>query len=216
VTAAPAAVLTAVPLLPTPEEAQEWARRELSDPVYARAEPTFLDRAARAVFDAIVRLLNPDLSGGWGPAAAVVTTVVVVALLVAALLIWGVPRARARADGSVAVFGAVEHRTAAQLRADAAEAASRSDWDAAVVLRFRALAVALGERVLVTTTPGTTAQAFARQAARVFPAHADALRDAASGFDDVRYLRRPGTGALYDDVAGLDDALAGAGAVALA
>lgn len=38
------------------------------------------------------------------------------------------------------------------------------------------------------------------------PAIADRLESAAAAFDDVRYLRRPGTAALYATVAGVDDA----------
>lgn len=202
------AALSAAPLLPAPDEAQDWARRELSDPVYAAAEPTVLDRIARAVADALFRLLNPDLSGGWGPVAAVVATVVVVGLLVAALLIWGRPRARSRvARSEVALFGADDARSAAELRSDAEAEARRGAWDAAVVLRFRAIAQSCLERALLPLTPGTTAQAFARDAARVFPARHERLRAAASGFDDVRYLRRPASEALYREISGLDDDL---------
>jgi hypothetical protein len=52
--------------------------------------------------------------------------------------------------------------------------------------------------------------AFARSAARVFPPLADRLEDAAAAFDDVRYLRRPGTGDLYRLVASVDDDVAAA------
>lgn len=204
-----AAVLAAAPLLPDPDDARDWARRELSDPAYAAAEPTPLDRIARAVGEALARLFDPQLSGGWGTAASVIVTVVVVAVILSALLIWGRPRSRARVRAAAApLFGETDARSAAQLRADAAAEAARGDWDAAVVLRFRALARALAERVLVDPAPGTTAQGFARSAAAVFPARRDALADAAATFDDVRYLRRPATRDAYERVAALDDALA--------
>ncbi|MFJ6653214.1 DUF4129 domain-containing protein [Microbacterium sp. NPDC091313] len=207
--AVPASLLAAAPLLPSPDEAQEWARRELADPVYAAAEPTLLDRISQAVGEALFRLLNPDLSGGWGPVAAVVATVAVIAVLVVSILVWGRPRSRARVStADVALFGADAARTAAQLRADAESDARRGAWDTAVVLRFRAIAQTCLERALLSATPGTTAQSFARDAARVFPAHHARLRAAASGFDDVRYLRRPATEALYRDIARLDDDLA--------
>ncbi|MGP3535424.1 DUF4129 domain-containing protein [Microbacterium sp. RD1] len=198
------------PLLPDSEDAREWVRRELSDPAYDIAEPTFLDRAARAVAEFFERLLNAQLSGGWGPAVAVGATVVVVALLVAAIVVWGRPRAsaRVRRTPGAALFGDADARTAAQLRADAEAAAARGDWDEAIVLRFRALAQGLTERAIVEPPPGQTAQRFARDAARAFPARSSELLAAASAFDDVRYLRRPGTAALYDAVARLDDAVA--------
>ncbi len=195
------------PLLPDPDDARDLVRRELEDPVYDAAEPTLLDRAARAVGDFFAQLLNPDLSGAWGPAAAVVATVVVVAVLGAALLIWGRPRSSARSRRPAELFGADERRSAAMLRADAAAAVARGDWDGAIAQRFRALARGLAERAIVDPSPGTTAQAFARAAARTFPASAPDLARAATTFDDVRYLRRPGTRELYEEIARLDDVL---------
>src|SRR5690606_995171 len=82
------------------------------------------------------------------------------------------------------------------------------DWSGAVVLRFRALARALAERGIVDPAPGATVPAFARQAARAFPDAQERLDAAAAAFDDVRYLRRPGTTELYALVAGADDVLA--------
>ena len=41
-----------------------------------------------------------------------------------------------------------------------------------------------------------------------FPGFAAALETAADGFDDVRYLRRPGTAELYASVTRLDDEIA--------
>jgi hypothetical protein len=206
---APVIRALAAPLHPSPDDARERLRRELSDPVYEAAEPTVIDRAARAVGEFFSRLLNPDLSGGWGPAVAVVATLVVVALLVAAVLVWGRPRAAARSHRAVGeLFGPGDDRSAAQLRADAAARAASGRWDDAIVLRFRALARGLAERAIVEPPPGTTAQAFARDAAHVFPASANDLAAAATGFDDVRYLRRPGARALYEEIARLDEALA--------
>ncbi len=91
------------------------------------------------------------------------------------------------------------------MRRDAAALAAKSEWDAAIVLRFRALARGLIERGAVDTPPGATVHAFARAAARAFPPHADALEAAAAAFDDVRYLRRPGTEELYRVIATVDD-----------
>jgi hypothetical protein len=207
-------VARAAPLTPDADEARELLQRELGDPAYEAAEPTALDRAARAVAEFFERLLNPDLSGGWGPATAVIATVVVVAVLVAAILIWGRPRTPARSSRHAApLFGLDDDRSADALRSDAQAEAAGGRWEAAIVLRFRALARGLTERVIVEPPPGTTAQAFARQAARAFPGLGAQLAAAAATFDDVRYLRRPGTRALYEEVARLDDALARAAPV---
>ncbi|MEZ3160016.1 DUF4129 domain-containing protein [Microbacterium sp. BWT-B31] len=209
-TASCAALAQSVPpLTPDGDEAREWAERELSDPVYAAAEPTLLDRIAQAIGDFFVGLFSADLSGGWGAGFAIVAAVVVTVLIVTALLIWGVPRARRRAAASVdSLFAKHDTRTAAQLRKDAAAHAAAGRWDTAVVVRFRALARALAERDLVEAAPGATVHAFARSAALAFPRHAGELEDAAAVFDDVRYLRRPGTADLYRRVAAVDDAVA--------
>jgi hypothetical protein len=202
---------TAAPLLPDPDDARELIERELRDPAYAEAEPTLFDRVARAVGDFLGSLLNPQVPDGWGPAVAVVATVVIVLIVVAAVLIWGRPRRIARSQGTRSdLFGTDDARSAVQLRADAAAAAGRGEWETAIADRFRAIARSLAERVLVESSPGTTAQAFARDTARVFPEERAPLHTAASVFDDVRYLRRPGTAELYRDVTSLDERLAAA------
>jgi hypothetical protein len=198
------------PLTPDGEEARDWAERELSDPAYAAAEPTPLDRIAQAIGDLIESLFGTQLSGEWGPWVALVAAVVVVLVIAAAFLIWGVPRTTARARAQAALFGQDEQRSAAELRRDAAARAAAGEWDAAIVLRFRALARGLVERGAVDTPPGATVHAFARAAARAFPASAADLEAAAGAFDDVRYLRRPGTAELYRRIAAVDDTVSAA------
>ncbi|WP_307785399.1 DUF4129 domain-containing protein [Microbacterium hibisci] len=199
------------PLTPDADEARRWAEDELSDPAYDIAEPTPFDRIARAVGDFIASLFNPDLSGGWGSAFALVAAIVVAVVIVAAFLVWGVPRVTRRAAARTPLlFGEAEGRSAAELRAAAEERAGAADWDAAVVLRFRALARGCLERGVVDPPPGATVHAFARAAARAFPSLAARLEDAATAFDDVRYLRRPGTGELYRLIVSVDDAVAAA------
>lgn len=207
-TAAVGLLASAPPLQPDGETGREWAERELSDPAYAQAEPTLFDRIARAIADFLGGLFDIELAGEWGPTFAIVAALVVTALIVTALLIWGVPRSTRRATTAVGtLFGEVEERSAAELRAAAASHASAGEWDAAVVVRFRALARGLVERDVVDVPPGATVHAFARSAARAFPRRADDLESAARAFDDVRYLRRPGTPELYRLVADVDDAV---------
>lgn len=203
-------VASVTPVTPDGDEAREWAERELSDPVYQAAEPTPLDRIARAIGDFLSSLFSTELSGDWGPWVALVAAVIVVLVIVTAFLIWGVPRATGRSRGGAELFGEREERSAAELRRDAQAAAARGEWDAAIVLRFRALARGLLERGVVDTPPGATVHAFARAAARAFPEHADRLESAAEAFDDVRYLRRPGSAELYRRVVDVDETVAAA------
>lgn len=199
------------PLTPDGEEARRWAEEELSDPAYDIAEPTPFDRIARAIGDFIASLLNPELSGGWGSAFALVAAIVVVVVIVAAFLVWGMPRVTRRtAPRAPVLFGEAEHRSAAELRTAAAERARAAQWEAAIVLRLRALARGCLERGVVDPPPGATVHGFARAAAAVFPALAARLEAAATAFDDVRYLRRPGTEELYRLVASVDDAVVAA------
>ncbi|KQP69153.1 hypothetical protein ASF40_14640 [Microbacterium sp. Leaf288] len=203
------------PLTPDGDDARRWAEQELSDPAYDVAEPTPFDRIARAVGDFIASLLNPDLSGGWGSTFALVAAIVVAVVIIAAFLLWGVPRVTRRAASRTPLlFGEAEHRSAAELRAAAAERARAADWDTAIVLRFRALARGCLERGVVDPPPGATVHAFARAAGAAFPALEARLEAAATAFDDVRYLRRPGSEDLYRLVESADDAVSAARPVA--
>lgn len=199
------------PLIPDGDDARRWAEEELADPVYDVAEPTVFDRIARAVGDFLGGLFSSEPSAEWGTTLALIAALVVVALIVIAFVIWGVPRSIRRAPRAVGdLFGEAEERSADELRRAAASHAANSDWDAAIIVHMRALARATTERGVVRTPPGATVHSFARSAAKVFPASAADLERAASIFDDVRYLRRPGSRDLYEHVAGLDRAIAAA------
>ncbi|KAA9130112.1 DUF4129 domain-containing protein [Microbacterium caowuchunii] len=197
------------PLTPDADEARRWAEQELADPAYEAARPTPFDRVAQAIGDAIAQFFTQPVPSSWGPAFAVVATVVVLAVVLVAFLIWGRPRAgaRLRPESGTDLFGDVGHRSAAELRADAARYAADEDWTEAIGASVRALARGLDERGILETPPGTTVQSFARQAAASFPEHAAEFASAASDFDDVRYLRRPGTRIAYECVRSLDDAV---------
>lgn len=194
--------------IPDGDEARRWAEEELSNSRYAEARPTWFDYLARDIGRFFRDLFSTDTSNTVGPIGLIIVCIVIAAAVVAALIIWGRPRRpravrRARAD----LLGAADDRSAAQLRADAERAARTSDWDGAVVLRFRALARDLLERDLIDPAPGATAQAIAREAGGVFAAEAEAVRRAASAFDDVRYLRRPASADDYAALAATDERL---------
>lgn len=197
----------ALPLVPDGDQAREWAQDELADAVYRAAEPTPFDRFARAVGDFIANLFSGEVPAGVAGWLAVVVVLVVVALIVVAVLIWGRPRSVARSRRAAAAFDRPEQRPATELRREAEAAAAAGDWAEAIILRFRALARGLAERTLLETVPGTTVHGFARAAGALFPADRAALDHAADVFDDVRYLRRPGTAAAYRELADLDERL---------
>ena len=200
-----------LPLIPDGDEAREWAERELARPVYAEAEPTPLDRIARAVAEFFESLFDSELPGGWGGPLALVIGLLIAGIIIAAFFIWGRPRVSPRSSPfPLDLFGEDERRSAAELRRAAGAEAAAGRWNEAIVLRFRSLARGVAERGILEPAPGATVHAFARQAARAFPSEEGRLDAAASAFDDVRYLRRPGTSELYGRVAAADDALVAA------
>lgn len=196
------------PLIPDGDEARRWAEDELANPRYAEARPTWFDLVARDIGRFLADLFTPEGGGSAGPLALIIVSVVIVAALVTALIVWGRPRAtrQTRRHGRD-LLGERDDRSAAQLRTDAERAAKAGEWDTATILRFRALARALLERDIIDPAPGATAQAIAREAATVFAGETEALRAAASSFDEVRYLGRTATEQTYRDLTATDDRL---------
>lgn len=194
--------------VPDGDEARSWAEKELSDPRYADAKPTWFDYVARDIGRFIQDFFSGDNSAAVGPSALVIVCILIGAALIVVLIVWGRPR-RSRAVPRVRthLLGADDDRTAAQLRADAERSARAEDWDSATILRFRAIARDLLERDLIDPAPGATAQAIAREASGVFPDEAASMREAAGAFDDVRYLRRPASAESYRALAETDDRL---------
>lgn len=198
----------AAPLIPDGDEARRLAERELADPAYRAAEPTPFDRIARAIGDGVARLFTGDVDAAWAPLLAAGALLLVVLLVVLAVIVWGRPRSRGLVPSARGeLFGYTVTDGADRLRRAAAELAEREDWQGATVAAVRALARGLEERQCVAVPPGATVTAFARSAGAVFPAESASLLEAAHDFDDVRYLRRPGTREAYERVRTLDDRL---------
>lgn len=194
--------------IPDGDEARRWAEDELANPRYADAKPTWFDLVARDIGRFLADLFSSENGANIGPSALIIVTVFIVAALIAALVIWGRPRSsravrRARGD----LLGESDDRTAAQLRSDSERSARAGDRNTATILRYRAIARSLLERDLIDPAPGATAQSIARDAAAVFADEAPALRRAAVAFDDVRYLGRPATEEIYQDLAATDERL---------
>lgn len=194
--------------VPDGDDARRWAEEELSNPRYADAEPSWFDYLARDIGRFIDSLFSSDNGAAVGPSALVIVCILIGAALIVALIVWGRPRrsrsvARARTD----LLGVDDDRSAAQLRAEAERSARAEDWDAATVLRFRAIARDLLERDIIDPAPGATAQAIAREVSAVFPDESAPMRSAATAFDDVRYLRHPATPESYAALAATDERL---------
>lgn len=196
-----------IPVDPTAPQAQEWIQQELAKPEYQAAKPTWFDIASKAVQDWIDSLLQGP-TGDAGPVLLLVIVLVIAALIVTAFLIFGRPRVNRRSTlDRRPVFGADDARSAQELRASAQEAANTGDWVLAIEEQFRAIAVGLDERTLVTVTPGTTATHFAATASALLPQERAQLAEAARAFDAVRYLGRPGSAAGYHQLVALDQRL---------
>lgn len=197
-------ILADVPVDPTAPDAREWLRNELAKAPYQAAKPTWFDRLSQAFFDWITSLTLPGGDGltGWLP---VVVTVVVLGALAVAVLVFGLPRWNRRSRlADEGLFHEDDRRTAADMRAAAQAAAGRGDWSPACEEMFRALARGLAERTVLTLTPGMTAREVAARATDAFPAERERLASAAVGFDEVRYLNRPGTEQGYLALAALE------------
>jgi uncharacterized protein DUF4129 len=194
-----------VPVDPDGDQARQWLVNELSKPEYQASKPTLWDQISKAFWDWLSSLQAP---GGVLQAPFIVILLLVIAgVIVGAFFIFGQPRRDRRSARLGALFGEGEERTADELRRSARAAASSGDWAVAIEELFRSIARRMGERVLVTTNPGTTAHGFAAQASEVFPEYAGRLRDSASVFDGVRYLGKPGSEEDYATLVTLEGEL---------
>lgn len=196
------------PLDPDAPEARRWLQDELQKPEYQAAQPSPFDLAMQAIRDWFVSLFD-GASGLPAPILNLLLILLVAVLVIVGLLVFGVPRLRRRRHAPVPLFDDHDRRDLEMLRRAAASAAAAGDWPLAIEERFRALVRGVVERDLVRVHPGTTARGFADAASRPFPDHDAALRDAAAGFDGVRYLGRAGTEAEYAQVTALEAELAG-------
>ncbi|HEV7950310.1 MAG TPA: DUF4129 domain-containing protein [Glaciihabitans sp.] len=202
----PGAVASAVhnvPIDPSPDEARRWILLELAKAKYEAARPSWFDRIA----DAIVEWFQSLQFGAPGGPSALGILVLLGAFVLAlgiAFAIFGLPRLRRRSEATGELFGDADVRDSLTLVSSAERAAASGDYTTATVDMFRALARGLSERVIVRTSPGTTAHGFARSAGDAFPASRAELDRAANAFDEVRYLGHTGTADSYAAVAELE------------
>ncbi|SIN70748.1 DUF4129 domain-containing protein [Agromyces cerinus] len=201
--------LRGTPLDPDAPEARRWLEDELTGPEYQAAKPSPFDVAMQAIRDWFVGLFD-GATGLPGPLLTLLLVLLITAVVVVGLLVFGVPRLRRRRRSEVPLFDDHDLRDLDTLRRAATAAASAGDWPLAIEERFRALVRGLVEREVVTVHPGTTARTFADAAAVSFPDLAAELRDAAGGFDGVRYLGRAGSPDEYARVTDLERRVADA------
>lgn len=180
------------PLAPSREQAQEWARRELSEPGYAQAQPSWAQRLARWVIDRLSGVDLPDVRAPNASLGAVLLALIVLLIGAVVLSRTGRLRRSRRVGAASAVLDDVR-RTSAEHRRLADQAAADGRFEVAVRERFRAAARGLEERVVLDERPGRTAHEVATEAGAALPACAAALVAGARVFDDVCYGGRRAT-----------------------
>lgn len=180
------AVVARVPVDPDAPTARRWAAEELANPVYHQGR-SLLSRVIDWFVD---QLSGLHATGLPQPAAVAIVVGLVAALVAVAWWVAGPVRRNRRAPAARGVLAAGDRRTAAQLRAAADAAASRGDWSAAVVERFRAIVRSLEERAVLDELPGRTAHEAAGDAGARLAAVRTELATAAELFDDVAYGER--------------------------
>jgi Domain of unknown function (DUF4129) len=187
------------------DEAREAAARELADPVYAAAEPSFVDRTLRWLGRVIAELFTGVAVVAPGGLAGLAVLAVLVALVVVIVRLRTGRIARGARSRPEVFAGrprsADEHRRAAEL------AAQRGDLAEAVRERFRAIVRELERRGVLEELSGRTVDEIATQAGLALPGRAPEFHTAARIFDEVVYGDRPATVDGYRHLVALDDGL---------
>lgn len=175
-----------VPVVPDADQAREWAREELADPLYHQ-RPSLLSQAIDWILEQLDRMLDAAGSVDVRLASLVLGVLVVVGVAVVLLVAGPVRRARRQRQRESAEVFTDDDRTAAEMRASADAFAAAGRWNEATLDRFRAILRSLEERAVLDERPGWTADEASAVAASVLPPCADDLRAASRLFDDVCY-----------------------------
>lgn len=206
---APFALLFAAsepPVDPDRAEAQRWAVEELSKPQYAAAKPSWIDQLWNQFIDWL-RSLNGDSISGPNIGVPLIGALAVVLIVVAVIVVR--PRLNARKKASAEVFDGEATVDADAFRARAAAAASRGDWQTAVVEQFRAVVRSAEDRAIIDVQAGRTADEAAAQLGRAFGEASSRLEEAARIFDGVKYGKATATASDHAAVLALDTGLSG-------
>jgi hypothetical protein len=181
-------VVTDIPVQPDADTARDWAIRELAKDQYQDHGLSFSERVLRWIGDRLDDLFSIfSIRVGGTPVGAIV--VIGVAAVIAYILIRVTAGPIRRSFHTRRTHSVFEDdlRTAAQMRSAANDAASRGDWNLAVLERFRAIVRSLEDRDLIDDHPGVTADEAAIETGRRFPDCRDRILEAAALFDSVRY-----------------------------
>lgn len=201
-----------VPIDISRDEAREAARRELTDPVYHRDDPSLLQQGLGWLLERLGDLLRTAAAISPGGYAGLFVLGVLAVLAVVAIRVALGPVARTRRSRPPVHPGAP--RRAAEHRRAADDHAARGEWAEAIRERLRAIVRDLEERDLLEVRPGRTADEAAAEAGESLPDCAAGLREAARIFDDVWYGSRPATAAMHERLHAVDDETSAAPATA--
>lgn len=192
-------------LLAQPErgEGQQWARDELSDPIYREADMTLFERIGRAISDFFSDMLD-SAAGIQSPVLTIVVVLAVIALIV--LAVWWTRRsANVRLEHVAArqpVFRSQLDPVA--LRRTAAEAAAAEDWRLAVQDLVRAVFAEQANAQRIVIDRASTAQELAAASSAVLPRSADDFTQLAVLFDDVSFSGKRVTRDAWERAGALD------------
>ena len=192
---------------PARDEGREWAREELSDPVYREADMSLFERIGRAINDFFSDMLE-SASRIESPALTIVIVAAVVALIV--LAVWWTRRsAGVRLEHAAArepVFRSQLDPVA--LRRTAAEAAAAEDWRLAVQDLIRAVFAEQATAQRIVIDRASTAQELATASGAALPGAAADFTALASLFDDVSFSGGRVTRAAWERAGALDARIA--------
>ncbi|WP_253257127.1 DUF4129 domain-containing protein [Arthrobacter sp. Hiyo1] len=110
-------------------------------------------------------------------------------------------------EASAKVFDGEPTVDADTFRARASAAASREDWQTAVVEQFRAVVRSAEDRAVIDVQAGRTADEAAAQLGRAFGDASSRLEEAARIFDGVKYGKATATASDHAAVLSLDTGL---------
>lgn len=189
--------------LPDRDEGQQWARDELSDPIYREADMTLFERIGRAITDFFSDMLD-SAAGIESPVLTIVVVAAVIALIV--LAVWWTRRAaNVRLEHIAArqpVFRSQLDPVA--LRRTAAEAAAAEDWQLAVQDLIRAVFAEQANAQRIVIDRASTAQELAAASSAALPRSADDFTQLAALFDDVSFSGNRVTRDAWERAGALD------------
>lgn len=194
------------------DPARDLARRELSRPIYADAQPSLVQKIVARLGDLLDDLLRAASAVSPGGTTGLVVLLAVL-VAVAVVVYWRLGPAARAAAARPSVLDAVV-RTADEHRAAADEHAAAGRWDDAVRERMRAMVRGLEERAVIEARRGRTAGEAAREAGAELPAVAAGLVDAARIFDETVYGGRAADADADTRMRAVDDEVRAARVVA--